>query len=230
MKSNRHITLKCGTKIYLCDLEAAGLSYVPCGQDKDGKDTPLLSFKHLWKSRRQVKLSSYGKLNPWKLMNMTGVQLMTGRPSNRGKKLLTDIDVEHRCIEKYPQLYQKIRAMYVEACEGDPCIIVTKSGGQRLTGFCKYLDHKRPYTDKNRSPEEIAENKKPMLLEFFSEQGLSRLDHRYAIEQGNILSLPSFSKKLLQDIHTLISEVAEALTYAPASERCNCWRIANWRP
>ena len=224
MKSSRHITLKCGRKIYLSDLEEQELSYVPCGQDRDGKDTPLLSFKHLWKSRRQVKLASYGKLNPWKLVNMTGVQLMTGRPSNRGKELLTDIDIEHRFIEKYPELHQRIRDMYIEACEGDPCIITTKSGGVRLMGFCEYLDRKRSYTDKDLTPAEIAERKqqqkpKPMLVEFFSEYGLSRLDHRYAIEQGSVLELPSYPKTLLQEIHTLILNVSEELAYKPTSER-----------
>lgn len=89
MKSDRHITLKCGTKIYLDALEDERLSYVPCGQDRDGKDTPLLPFAHLWNSSRQVKLSSYGKkANPWRLDKMTGVQLMTGKPSNRGDALL----------------------------------------------------------------------------------------------------------------------------------------------
>ena len=32
MQPDRHITLKCGTVLRLADLEAAGLSYVPCGQ------------------------------------------------------------------------------------------------------------------------------------------------------------------------------------------------------
>ena len=220
MNSDRHITLKCGTKIYLHDLEAVGLSYVPCGQNHEGKDTPLLTYKHLWNQQRQVTLESYGKAaSPWTLANMTGVQLMTGKPSSRGDALLTDIDIEYRFIEKYPNLHQKIREMYVEACEGNPCIIVTKSMGERLTGFCEYLDRKRPYTDKDRTAEEIAAKQKPMLVEFFSEMGLSRLDHRYTMEQGSVLELPSFPKELLQDIHALLFEVADELAYTPASER-----------
>ena len=70
---------------------------------------------------------------------------MTGKPSNRGDALLTDINVEHRFIEKYPKLHQQIRDMYIDACEGDPCIVITKSFGERLTGFCEYLDRKRPF-------------------------------------------------------------------------------------
>ena len=218
--SGRHIKLRCGTKLYLSDLETAGLSYVPCGQDREGKDTPLLPFSHLWKSGRQVKLSSYGKkANAWALAKMTGVQLMTGKPSRRGEDLLTDIDIEYRFIEKYPKLHQRIRDMYVDACEGSPCIVITKSLGERLTGFCEYLDRKRPYTDKDRTPDEVKSKKKPMLVEFFSEQGLSRLDHRYTIEQGSVLALPSFPRLLLQDIHKILIEVADELTYTPTSER-----------
>ena len=221
MKSDRHITLKCGTKLYLDDLEAAGLSYVPCGQNHEGQDTPLLPFADLWNSRRQVKLSNYGKkVNSWTLQQMTGVQLMTGKPSSRGDALLTDIDIEYRFIEKYPKRHQKFREMYIEACVGEPCIIVTKLFGERWTGYCEYLDRKRPYTDKDRTPEEVAAKKKPMLVEIFSDKGLSRLDHRYAIEQGNLLKLPTYPKKLLQDIHDLlIEEVADELAYKPASER-----------
>ena len=43
MLSDRCITLKCGTVLRLSDLEAARLSYVPCGQI-DGEDQPLLKF------------------------------------------------------------------------------------------------------------------------------------------------------------------------------------------
>ena len=56
------ITLKCGTRLSLSDLEAAGLSYVPCGE-VDGKDQPILAFGHLWNQRKQVVLKTYGKIS-----------------------------------------------------------------------------------------------------------------------------------------------------------------------
>ena len=55
-----YITLKCGTVLRLSDLEAARLSYVPCGQI-DGEDQPLLKFAHLWGQRRHVTQQTYGK-------------------------------------------------------------------------------------------------------------------------------------------------------------------------
>ena len=50
------VILKCGTRLSLSDLEAAGLSYVPCGE-VDGKDQPILAFGHLWNQRKQVFLN-----------------------------------------------------------------------------------------------------------------------------------------------------------------------------
>ena len=199
------ITLKCGTRLSLADLEAAGLSYVPCGSI-NGEDQPLFPYAHLWGNRQQVTLASYGRrANAWSLSRMNGVQLVTGNPSFRsdtsspdGYLYLTDIDIERRLIDTYPGIVDRIVDVFRDACDHTPCIIETKSGGRRLSAFAPYLDSKREFKD--------AED--GMLLEIFSVKGLSRLDDRYAVLEGSILDIPVIQKSALQEIHGIISEVA----------------------
>ena len=211
------ITLKCGTEILLEDLEAAGLSYVPCGQ-VDGKDQPLLTYSHLWGQRQQVKRQTYGKQwNPWYPGKvMTGVQLMTGSPSYRhstdspdGYIYLTDIDMEARLLSKYPDIAHQISTIYREACKGTPCIIETKSGGRRYSAFVAYLAPKREFKDTDDK----------MLCEFFSLKGLSRLDHRYAMLEGSLLELPTLPKSALQDIYKVLLEVSTEKQHADKEVR-----------
>ena len=200
MLSDRHITLKCGTVLRLADLETAGLSYVPCGQ-VGGEDQPLFTYAHLWDHKKQVTLATFGKkANPWTLKQMTGVQLMTGAPTyKRASPVddhLVDIDIEKHLIDEHPEIVDRILARYKSGCEGTPCIVKTKSDGLRLSAFSPYLNRKRYF-----------ENEGGMLLEIFSEKGLSRLDGRYAMVEGSILDMPKLPKTALQDIHAIISEV-----------------------
>ena len=212
MQPDRHITLKCGTVLRLADLETAGLSYVPCGQI-EGEDQPLFPYAQLWGHKQQVTLATFGKkANPWALNRMTGVQLMTGAPTYRSASPvdyhLVDIDIEKHLIDTHPEIVDKILARYTSGCEGNPpCIVKTKSGGLRLSAFSPYLDRKRSF-----------ENEGGMLLEIFSEKGLSRLDGRYAIVEGSILDMPELPKTALQDIHAMISEIASE-NQAPTAER-----------
>ena len=200
MQSDRHIPLKCGTVIRLADLETAGLSYVPCGQ-VEGEDQPLFAYAQLWGHKQQVTLATFGKkANPWTLNRMTGVQLMTGAPTYRNRSPvdhhLVDIDIEKHLIDSHPVIVDRILARYRSGCEGTPCIVETKSGGLRLSAFSPYLDRKRAF-----------ENEGGMLLEIFSEKGLSRLDGRYAMVEGSILDMPTLPKSVLQEIHAIISEI-----------------------
>ncbi|MDE0327328.1 MAG: hypothetical protein OXN27_25655 [Candidatus Poribacteria bacterium] len=201
MQSERYITLKCGTTIRLADLEAAGLSYVPCGQF-DGEDQPLFPYAHFWGNKQQVTLTSYGrKANAWTLNRMTGVQLMTGAPTYRSASPvdhhLVDIDIEKHLIDEHPEIVDRVLAHYRAGCQGNlPCIVETKSGGLRLSAFCPYLDRKRAFEDEGG-----------MLLEIFSEKGLSRLDGRYAMLEGSVLNIPTLPKSVLQEIHAVISEI-----------------------
>ena len=195
---NRDITLQCGTRITLAELETNGLSYVPCGQI-DSKDQPLFAYAHLWDKHKQVMLADYGKkANPWAMNSMTGVQLITGDPTYRGKKRLVDIDIEAHLIEKYPKVYQDILKIWNKAVDRPACIIKTKSDGRRLSAFCEYLDDKIAFKD-------TAGDK--MVLEIFSIKGLSRLDHRYSILQGSILDIPEIEKKTIQDIYHLLLSI-----------------------
>ena len=200
MQPDRSITLKCGTVLRLTDLEAARLSYVPCGQ-VEGDDQPLFAYADLWGHKQQVTLASFGrKANPWTLNQMTGVQLMTGTPSYRNlfsvSHYLVDIDIERHLIDSHRTIADAIRLLYTDSCRGNPCIIETKSGGLRLSAFSRYLDRKRSFRDE-----------RGMLLEIFSEKGLSRLDGRYAMQQGSVLNMPIIPKNALQAIHAVISEI-----------------------
>ena len=202
--ANWQITLGGGTVFALSDFEDAGLSYVPCGQ-YDGEDKPLLKYRHLWDIRKQATLDNYGKVSTWVLKQMIGVQLMTGNPTYRrsetsptGYAHLTDIDIERKLIDTHPDIVDRVVDAYRNDCDRAPVIIETKSGGRRLSAFCDYLDPKREY----HAPDDS------MFMEIFSLKGLSRLDHRYSIIEGNILDLPVIPKSALQKIHAIVSEVA----------------------
>jgi len=154
------VTLKCGTEYFLHELEQAGVSYVPCGQI-NGQDQPIFAFAHLWGERRQVTLSSFGrKAHYGNMVKMTGVQIMTGKPTYRPAEkqgyfyYLNDIDIEHRLIEKYPEQYARICAVYRDAVEGQPCEIETKSQGRRLSAYTMYGGPKMAFRDADAAKNE----------------------------------------------------------------------------
>lgn len=205
----RSVKLACGTTYTLKKLEDAQLSYVPCGTVK-GVDKPLVKYTHLWGEELQVRHSTYGdEWNTYVTENMSGVQLMTGKPSNRSRdgtdEYLTDIDIEARLLEMYPEHAQRIIDIYRAACIGEPCIIRTKSGGLRLSAFAPGYQDKISFTEKN--VEDIENDKKPMLLEFFSLKGLSRIDNRYSLIEGSLSTIPSVPKSAYPEMHAIISEI-----------------------
>ena len=65
---------------------------------------------------------------------------MTGAPTYRNGSLvghhLVDIDIEKHLIDSHPAIVDRILAHYRSGCEGDPCIVQTKSEGLRLSAFC----------------------------------------------------------------------------------------------
>ena len=204
MQSDRYITLKCGAVLRLSDLEAAGLSFVPCGE-VNGEDQPLLKFAHLWGQRIHVKRQTYGKKwNGSALRDMTGVQLMTGFPtfkhSDRPGYYLyyTSLDIERRMIETFPDEVAHIRRRYEEHLIGEPCILSTKSDGLRLDAYTPYVGKKMAFKD--------AEGK--MLFEVLADKCLTRIDHRYAMVSGSLLNLPTLPKKALQDIYHIVNAIA----------------------
>ena len=203
----REVRLACETVYTLQQFEDARLSYVPCTHD-----TPIFKFGHLWNTERQVTRASYGKqFNTWKLSRMQGVQLMTGKPSYRDvdgnpREYLTDIDIEARLLDRYPEHAERILKTYRQACHGEPCIIKTKSDGRRLSAFTPLYGPKVPFTDKIKDG---TNDTKTMLLEFFSQMGLSRLDNRYALLEGSILAIPSLPTEALREIRTIIFEIGD---------------------
>lgn len=203
MQSDRYIKLKCGTVLRLSDLEAADISFVPCG-DVNGEDQPLLKFAHLWGHRNRVTRQTFGKKwNAFALRDMTGVQLMTGFPTfKRSGKLdylyYTSLDIERRMIEKFPDAVAQIRALYQDNVIGTPCILATKSDGLRLDAYTSYVGKKMAFKD--------AEGK--MLFEVLADKCLTRIDHRYAMLSGSLLELPTLPKETLQEIYHSINAIA----------------------
>ena len=200
---NFEITLKCGTVLRLADLDAAGLSYVPCGL-VNGEDQPLLKFAHLWGYRNHVTRQTYGK--KWfgySMRNMNGVQLMTGFPTFKrsgrlGYLYYTSLDIEARMIENYPDEVAKIRNLYQENVSGEPCILSTKSDGLRLDAYTEYVGKKMSFKD----------DEKKMLFEILADKCLARIDHRYAMVSGSLLDIPTLPKSTLQEIYHLIAAIA----------------------
>ena len=203
------VKLACDTTYQLQDIEAAGLSYVPCSHEQ-----PILKFAHLWDSALQVNLDSYGdEAHRRKLSGMKGIQIMTGKPTKRmnGEILeyLIVLDIESRLFTEYPDIAGEIRDIYGSACDGSPCIIESKSEGLHLYAYCEYFDKKQSF--KNRDGK--------MLLEFLSQQCLSRVDDRYRIKAGDLLNIPSIDKSALQQIHQLLSTIAPQETASNTPSR-----------
>ena len=208
-----NITLGCGTGITLEALDAAKISYVPCGT-VDGKDQPLLKFAHLHGQKRHSGKAAYGKKwNAYTTSSMTGVQLMCGMPTNRrhgrtGYLYYNSIDIETRLLTEYPDVAEQIQTIYRSNCKGTPCEIQTKSGGLRLDAYTEYVGGKWAFKDNGG-----------MLLEVLANKCLARIDHRYSILSGSILDMPTLPKKALQEIHGIISEIATTETTGDDKER-----------
>ena len=197
------ITLKCGTRLSLEDLEAAGLSYVPCGH-VGGKDQPLLKFASLWGQRRRVVRETYGKKwNAFTTADMTGVQIMTGKPTYKrtgktGYLYYTSLDIEARMLENHPNEVEQIQKLYEDNIAGTPCIIKTKSDGLRLDAYTEYVGKKMWFKD----------DEKEMLFEVLADKCLARLDARYAIISGSLLDIPTLPTATLQEIYRIIASIA----------------------
>ena len=192
------IKLACGTTYQLQDIEAAGISYVPCSYK-----TPIPKFAHLWDSSLQVNLDSYDDNdNRWKLSGMKGIQIMTGKPTKRMNgetpQYLVVLDCESRLALEHPDIAEEVERIYLSSCDGSPCIIESKSGGLHLYAYCEYLDKKRSFKNSDDK----------MLLELLSEKCLSRVDDRYRIKHGSLLNIPSIDKSALEEISQILSTIA----------------------
>ena len=191
------VKLKCGTTYQLSDLEEAGISYVPCTYER-----PLLQWGNHAKIKRQVKLSSFGKdVYGYKITSsMQGIQIFTGKPTYRyvEKRMwhLADVDIERKLIDEHPEVYEVILDAYKSATV-NPCRIETKSGGMRLSGFYYYLAGKLSYRGKDGG----------MLLEIFSDMGLSRIDNRYSQREGSLLEIPTIDKSFLRHVVAEVGRV-----------------------
>ena len=193
------IKLVCGTDIPLAELEACGISYVPCTHD-----TPIFKYAQFWDVHLQVNLNSYqDQAHGWNMSNMQGVQIMTGRPTYRpdspNYQHLVLLDIEARFFERYPDAATTFENLVRSNCESTPCIISSKGGGKHYYFFSSYLAPKIEFHDK-------TDNK--MLVEIFSRKGLGRLDDRYRMIEGSILNIPLLPKETLQQIYQLLTSIA----------------------
>ena len=210
----KEIILKCGKTYTLKQLEDNKISYIPFGifqkENKIGEKTekPLFEYRHLWDSS-EVKLETFGKAVPWNISKMYGVQIFTGRPTSRsGPLFLFDIDIERLLVSKYPELTTKLLDTYRKHCDREPCIIKTKSGGYRLSGFIDL-----PF------PPGVTEGKckdtNEMLIEFFCGKKLSKIDRRYEQLEGSLLDIPNIDKTLVSDFQELTNSI---INYKSSSE------------
>lgn len=196
------ITMKCGTVITLKELDISKISYVPCNEEK-----PLLKFASFLDKRQHTGKAAYDKKwNAYTTRDMTGVQLMCGKPTYRriGRTdylYYTSIDIEARLVTGYPEVTEQIRTIYHDACEGIPCEIQTKSGGLRLDAYTPYCGKKWAFKDDDG-----------MLLEVLANKSLARIDHRYTMLEGSLLEMPTLPKEALREIHGLISDIATTET------------------
>ena len=203
------ITLGCGRVIALDDLETARLSYVPCNEEQ-----PLLKFASFFDKRVHVGKAAYGqKWNAYTTRDMTGVQLMCGKPTYRrhgrtGYLYYNSFDIEKRLLTEYPDIAAQIQTIYRDNCEGTPCEIQTKSGGLRLDAYTPYCGKKWAFKDDGG-----------MLLEVLASKCLARIDHRYSMLSGSLLEMPTLPIEALQEIHGIISEVATTETTADDKQR-----------
>jgi len=198
--------LKSGERIYLSDLEKHGLSYVPCDHNSPAVDR----YAHLWNTQEQVTLASYGETETdhYIFKQMQGVQIMTGQPtflpsktSPSGYLYLIDFDIENLLKTTYPDHYKRlITTIYTLHRDRTPCHIRTKSDGDRFSLYVPGFSNKIEYHDKTSGK---------MLFEFFSKNGLSRLDNRYGLINGSLFDIPEFHTP--EDTNSLTDAVCEIL-------------------
>ena len=200
--------LKNGRTYTLAELEQAGLSYVPCYPD-----SPIFSYKELRDIGNQITLDDYRKkadnkiawtLAKWKSREDSGVQIFTGRNSTRIRDgipyFLTDFDIEKLLIDTYPQDYEKILSIYRNNADGAaPVETKTKSGGMRLSVYTPKMSEKISFVNHDDD----------MLIEIFSNKGLSRYDNRYTIESGCLLDIPFLSVKAACEIYDVAKEIGK---------------------
>ena len=194
------ITLACGTKIPLQDLERSGLSYIPCTHEQ-----PLFRYAHLWDSPTPINLDKFPqKAHGWAMNRMQGVQVFTGTPTKRVRNEIVDyltvLDVEVSLLERYPDTYKQIEQVFYENIVGEAFVLQTKSGGRQFYCYVpNYHERKREFKDRDDGK---------MLLEFLSEKCLARLDDRYRILTGSLFDIPTLPKEALQSLYHLILPLA----------------------
>lgn len=198
-------SLKDGRIYTLAQLEQVGLSYVLCYPEQ-----PIFSYAALRSRGKQITLDDYRQqdkkanawtFSAWQSREDRGVQIFTGKTSIRYRDgiphYLTDFDIEKLFIDTCPQAHQKIISIYKNKCElSEPVVTQTKSGGIRLSAYTPARSKKISFTNQDGD----------MLLEFFSEDGLSRYDNRYTLTNGCLLDIPFFSKEAAREIYAIAKE------------------------
>ena len=200
----REIILADKTEYSLDVFDNLGISYIPCG-NLSGKDQPLFQFKGLWGKTQHIGMDNFDTYHGDHYLesNMTGVQIFTGTPSFRKKgklnSYLVDIDIEKQMVSDHKDAVLQIIDTYRNSVQfpQKPSIILTKSGGFRLSMFNDYHGPKIWWKSE----------KDEMLLEIFSKHGLSRIDHRYEQLEGSLYRIPDVPKSVPQEIYLITDKI-----------------------
>lgn len=206
------ITLGCGTFYEITNFETEGLSFIPYWLDPDEDEVPMFKFAHLWGERRQITSETFKKQSRYDKREALGIQIFTGKPTFRkvehtktGYIHLVDIDIEHLMVSRYPDTLAEIMETYTKSCDREPCIIITKRGGIRLSCFTDYCGHKYAWRD----------TEKQMLIEIYALHGMSKIDQRYSQNRGSLLNIPEVPKTTLQEIYHIAEAIGTQVQVQP---------------
>lgn len=195
--------LKGRTRVRLDELEEAGLSFVPIGNN----GMPKLKYADLRNAGEQIKVSSYGKNKAWWTSVVYGIQIFTGKISkckfHSKPHFLVDIDIESQMVESHDEAVEIVMKLYDAHCKGVPFIVRTKSGGWRLSAYSDYASKVVKFVDTSVVSDQ---NRFPMALEVMSENGMSRYDERYEVVEGSLTEIPHISKEGIEEIIEVVHE------------------------
>ncbi|MXV74196.1 hypothetical protein F4Z99_07950 [Candidatus Poribacteria bacterium] len=230
MTNLSEITLGCGTSYPLDSIQDQGISFIPFWENPEGDEVPMYKFAHLWGERRQITPETFSKKSPWDKRKAIGVQIFTGKPTFRNAEHtkngfihLVDIDIEHLMASEYPDTLSEILETYNKSCDREPCIIITKRGGIRLSCFSDYCGPKFAWRN----------TEKQMLIEIHALHGMSKVDKRYSQNRGSLLNIPEVPKTTLQEIYHIAESIGTQVQAQTKSSRIAECQIQNlniqWR-
>ncbi len=192
-----HFTVQCAYKypIKLYELEQAGISFMPIGRAPYHDRGP----KH-FTGERFLKRQSTSDWRGSIWHKSWGIQIYTGKPSERNGALWHDVEITYDTICTAPDaVYTCIKAL--TNAVANPLLTLSKSGGIRFS--CRVPNYLHPNTKDAKqyiykhTPNSENPYHRDVYLEIIAEEGYSKWDARYEILIGNLLDPPIISKEVL---------------------------------